>query len=119
MQWYGQHINYPDFHCDRTRVAWRAEACVERESRIFDRRVLVGRVYEPGSCPSKDQQHAENRNKCTTAHPGPQGHKVQRQCFNHGSHSGCVVGVCSGTREGEMSLGGDDKTKHDINSSVV
>ena len=32
--------------------------------------------------------------------------------------SASVVGVCSGTREGEMSLGGDDKTKYDINSSM-
>ena len=42
----------------------------------------------------------------------------ERQCFNHGSHFGCVVGVCSGTRESGMSLGGDDGTKHDINSST-
>ena len=49
------------------------------------------------------------------------GHKAmrtkERQCFNHGSHFGCVFGVCSGTRESEMSLGGDNRTKHDINSS--
>ena len=42
----------------------------------------------------------------------------ERQCFNHGSHSGCVAGVSSGTRESEMSLGGDDRNKHDLNSSM-
>ena len=42
----------------------------------------------------------------------------ERQCFNHGSHFSSVVGVCSGTRESEISLGGDDGTKHDINSSM-
>ena len=35
----------------------------------------------------------------------------ERQCLNHNSHFGCVVGVSSGTREGKMSLGGDNKTK--------
>ena len=40
------------------------------------------------------------------------------QRFNHGSHFSSVVGLCSGTSESEMSLGGDDLTKHDINSSM-
>ena len=42
----------------------------------------------------------------------------ERQCFNHGSHFGCVVGVCSGTRASKMSLGADDGTKHYNYSSV-
>ena len=52
-----------------------------------------------GSCSSKDQQHAENRHKCTTAHPGPQGHEDQEKIkLNHGSHLSSISGVCSGTR---------------------
>ena len=42
----------------------------------------------------------------------------KRQCFNHSSHFSGVVGVYSGTRESKMSLGGNDGTKHDINSPV-
>ena len=42
----------------------------------------------------------------------------ERPCFNHGSHFGSVAGLCYGTREGKMSLGGDDRTKHDIKSSM-
>ena len=34
------------------------------------------------------------------------------------SHFSGVVGVCSGTRERKMSLGGNDGTKHDITSSM-
>ena len=37
---------------------------------------------------------------------------------NHGSHFSSVVGMCFGTSEGKMSLGGDDGTKHDISSSM-
>ena len=42
----------------------------------------------------------------------------KKQCFNHGCHFCSVVGVCSGTRESGMSLGGNDGTKHDIDSSM-
>ena len=42
----------------------------------------------------------------------------KRRRFNHGSHFSSVVGMCFGTKESEMSLGGDDGTKHDINSSM-
>ena len=77
------------------------------KSWVFDTRVPVAHVYEPGSCPSKDQKHAENRNKMHDCSSRPQGHEEQ----NH-------FGVSSGTSESGMSLGGDDKTKHDINSSM-
>ena len=82
-------------------------------------RVQAAHVYEPGSCPSKDQQRAENHDKCTTAHPEPQDHEDQGKTMLQSWQSfGCVVGVCPGTRESEMSLGGDDGTKHDINPSM-
>ena len=42
----------------------------------------------------------------------------ERKCFNHGSHFSGVVGVCSGTRESQMGLCSDDRTKHDVNSSM-
>ena len=42
----------------------------------------------------------------------------KRQSFNHGSHFSSVVGVCSGTRKGQVCLGGDDPTKHDVNLST-
>ena len=42
----------------------------------------------------------------------------KRQCLNHSSHFSRVVGVRSGTLESKMSLGGDDKTKHIIYSSM-
>ena len=76
--------------------------------------------YEPGSCPSNHQQHAENRNECMTAHSRAAGsmRTKKRQSFNHGSHFGSVVGVSSGTSESGMSLGGDDGTKHDIKFSM-
>ena len=40
----------------------------------------------------------------------------KKQCVNHSSHFSGVVGVYSGTRESKLSLGGNDGTKHDINS---
>ena len=40
----------------------------------------------------------------------------KRQCFDHGSHFSGVVGVNSGTRESQMSLGGNDGTEHDIDA---
>ena len=42
----------------------------------------------------------------------------KRQCFNHGSHVNGVVGVSSGTRESNVSLGGNEGTKHDIGSAL-
>ena len=36
-------------------------------------------VYEPGLCPNKYQQHAENRNKYTTAHHGLLDHENQEK----------------------------------------
>ena len=36
-------------------------------------------VHEAGSGPSKHKQHAENRHKCTTAHPEPQCHEDQEK----------------------------------------
>ena len=38
--------------------------------------------------------------------------------LNHSSHFSGVVGVYSGTRESKLSLGGNDGTKHDINSPM-
>ena len=38
--------------------------------------------------------------------------------LNHSSHFSGVVGVYFGTRESKLSLGGNDVTKHDINSPM-
>ena len=38
--------------------------------------------------------------------------------LNHSSHFSGVVGVYSGTKESKLSLGGNDGTKHDINSPM-
>ena len=40
------------------------------------------------------------------------------QCFKHDSHFSDVVGVSSGIREGQVGLGSDDRTKHDVNLSM-
>ena len=40
------------------------------------------------------------------------------QCFNHSRHFSGVVGVSSGTCKSKMSLGGDDRTKRKIYSSM-
>ena len=76
-------------------------------------------------CTSLDRAQAKTSSmqriimNASTAHPSHRAMRAkERQCFNHGSHFGCVVGVSSGTREGEMGLGGDNRTKHDINSSM-
>ena len=43
VQRHGQHIHYPNFHHDHTRVAWR----VEHRSWIVDMPAPVAHVYEP------------------------------------------------------------------------
>ena len=84
-------------------------------------RAPAAHVCGLGSCPDKLQQRVSNHKKDTQfLIPGHWTMRTtERQCFNYGSHFGCVVGVSSGTRESEMSLGGDDGTKHDINPSMV
>ena len=67
--------------------------CAERRSLTVDMRVPAAHVYEPGSCPSKKKQHAENRNKCTTAHPEPQGHEDQGKTMLQSSIMAVVSAV--------------------------
>ena len=52
VQRHGQHIHYPDCHCDQTRVAWWAEVCVERISWTVDKRA------PPALCTSLDRAQA-------------------------------------------------------------
>ena len=75
-------------------------------------RVPTAHVYEPGS-------YAGNHDKYTTAHPGPLGHEDQGKTMLQSWQSfRLCCWIVFGSRESEMSLGGDDGNKHDINSSL-
>ena len=53
--------------------------CVDRKSWTVHMRLPAAHAYEPGSCPSKHQQHADNHNKYTTAHHGLLDHEEDQE----------------------------------------
>ena len=92
--------------------------CVERISWTVDMQVPAAHEYEPGSCPSKHQQHAEN-NKYTIARREPLDLvNKERITLQSLKSFKAVLLHCLGTQRRRDDLGGDDGTKKDIISSM-